>query len=206
MTPARTIDVSMLETYALDHRAPLWWGQILMMVIEGTLFVLLISSYFYVRMGFDVWPPNDIDPVGMLLPTIGLIILLVSVPPMVWAGRGADRKRRPWVVWGTLINLACVVIFLLIRWYELVKLPFKWSTDIYGTFVWCMLGLHTMHAIADGTQTLVILAIVLLRRVNEKQLLGIKMDGLYWYFVVGSYVPVYLVVYVYPAVLKGWRW
>jgi cytochrome c oxidase subunit I+III len=85
-------------------------------------------------------------------------------------------------------------------------LPFKWNTDIYGSFVWTMLVLHTMHVIADGTQTLVVIAIVLFRKVHEKQLLGIKVDGLYWFFVAGAYVPVFLVVYVYPALLKGWRW
>ena len=61
-SPGPEIDVSNLDTIALNHRAPLWWGQILMMVIEGSLFALLIASYFYIRVGFDVWPPPDIDP------------------------------------------------------------------------------------------------------------------------------------------------
>ena len=206
MTATPQIDVSNLDTIALNHRAPLWWGQILMMVIEGSLFVLLIASYFYIRVGFDVWPPPDIDPVAMGMPTLGLVILLLSAVPMYIAGKGTEKKERGKVVWGSIINILMVGAFLLVRWYELVKLPFKWNTDIYGSFVWSMLVLHTMHTIADGAQTLVVIAIILLKKVGEKQLLGVKVDGLYWFFVVGIYIPVYLTVYVYPALLKGWRW
>lgn len=206
MTAPPQIDVSQLETYALNYKAPLWWGQVLMMVIEGTLFALLICSYFYVRMGFDVWPPPGAGTTPMLLPTLGLVLLLLSVPPMYWSGKGAETKRRKQVIIGSVLNLVCVLLFLLVRWAELVTLPFKWSTDIYGSFVWSMLGLHTMHAIADSVQTVVMLAIVLLRKTHEKQLLGIKIDGLYWYFIVIVYIPVYLVCDLYPAMLKGWQW
>ena len=100
MTATPQIDVSNLDTIALNHRAPLWWGQILMMVIEGSLFVLLIASYFYIRVGFDVWPPPDIDPVGMGMPTLGFVILLLSAVPMYIAGKGTEKKERGKVVWG----------------------------------------------------------------------------------------------------------
>ena len=206
MTAPPEIDVSSLDTYALGPKSPLWWGQALMMVIEGSVIALLIASYFYVRVGFDVWPNPDVDRMPMLLPTLSLLVLLLSVPPMRIAGIGTERKNRRMVVWGTAANLACVVVFLLLRWAELVRFNVKWSEDIFGSFAWCLVGLHTMHAIADGIQTAVVFAIVLLKKVNEKQLTGLMADGQYWYFVVGIYIPIYITVFLYPAMLKGWRW
>ena len=47
MTPARTLDVSGLPAFEISNRAPLWWGQLLLAVIEGTVFCILIAVYFY---------------------------------------------------------------------------------------------------------------------------------------------------------------
>ena len=92
---------------------------------------------------------------------------------------------------------------LAIRWYELAALQFKWSTDVYGSYVWSLLGLHTLHLIADTVESLVILVVLGFGRIGGKQQQALEVDGLYWYFVVGSYFPLYLLIYVYPRLLKG---
>lgn len=203
MTPAiREIDVSSLPTDPVGVRNVVWWGQALMMIIEGTLFALIVASYFYVRIGFENWPtPNEKRP-DLFLPTLGLFILIISLAPMEWATKSAEHHKRSGVFWGTLLNLACVAAFLVCRWIELVRLDFKWNTDIYGSFVWCILGLHTMHAIADGAQTLVMFAILLSKKAGEKQIVGFRADGQYWWFVVVIWIPLYFVIYVHPRLAK----
>src|SRR3982751_330183 len=90
------IDVSNLPGTVLDHRSPIWWGNILLLAIETTMFALLVAMYFYARVvDFVVWPPPQVNrqPIlyhtapDLFLPTINLIILLVSVAPMLWADR-----------------------------------------------------------------------------------------------------------------------
>ncbi|HZU29385.1 MAG TPA: cytochrome c oxidase subunit 3 [Bryobacteraceae bacterium] len=202
MTAEGNINVAPLPTIGFGSRAPLWWGQVYMMCIEGTIFVILVASYFFVRIGFTHWPPPSVIPPALGLPTFNILLLLASVIPMYLAGEAALKGERGKVIVNMMLNIVMALGFLFIRLIEFNRFSFKWTTDIYGSFVWIIVGLHTMHAIADTVQSMVVLLIVLLKRVDEKQLLGIKIDGLYWYFVVGTWVPLYLLVYVYPNLQK----
>ena len=43
------LDVSKLPSVSIGHKNVSWLGNIFYMVIEGTMFVLVIASYFYLR-------------------------------------------------------------------------------------------------------------------------------------------------------------
>lgn len=49
------IDVSELPTYRFSYRAPLWWGTLTFVVIEGLGFVFTIAVYFYLRAQNSDW-------------------------------------------------------------------------------------------------------------------------------------------------------
>src|SRR5947209_19561815 len=98
MTSRPAIDVSHLPPTAFDTRAPVWWGNTLMMFIETTSVALLVVTYFYVRQNFPQWPPPRLSanpPLERPLPDLGLatadvLLLLGSVVPAVVVDR-ADR-------------------------------------------------------------------------------------------------------------------
>lgn len=202
MNDVRTIDVAKLPTLELGPKAPIWLGQLLMMVIEGTIIALLIASYIYTRATFLNWPPPNEEKPMWIQPTIGLVLLLLSAPPIWWSGKGIEEPNRRKALIGLLLNLVLAAAFLIVRWIELVRLDFKWTTDVYGSYVWSLLGLHTMHAIADTCESTMFLVILLARRVGEKQMQGFKVDALYWYFVVLIGIPIWFVVYIYPLISK----
>ena len=56
MSERRTLDVSGLPPYDISNQSPLFWGQVLMCLIEGSLLCMLIATYFYLRLRVDVWP------------------------------------------------------------------------------------------------------------------------------------------------------
>jgi len=160
------LDVSHLPVQTKGPGAPIWWGQALMMLIEVVLFAVLIAGYCYVRVNFAVWPPPGIENPELVLPTIGLVVLILSCIPMLWSDKASRAGNRKAVLWGLVINAGMALIFLAIRWREFLALNYKWNTNIYGSFIWSMLGLHTMHTIADTLETLVFIAIVLTRKVG----------------------------------------
>lgn len=196
------IDVAHLPTQLKRADTAIWWGQLLMMTIEGVLFAVLIASYCYVRVNFAVWPPPGIENPDLVLPTIGFVVLLVSCLPMLWSDKALNEKNRNKVLLGLIINAAMALVFLGIRWREFVAFDFKWNTNIYGSLIWSILGLHTMHTIADTIETLVFIGIVLTRKVGEKQQEGLEVDGFYWGFVVVTWVPLFFIIYVYPYLVK----
>ena len=203
MTARFDIDASRLPDIAFGIKAPIWWGQLWMMAIESTIFLILIAAYFYTRMGFSVWPPPRDPTPGLLLPTLNLVVLALSCLPMRWSGKAGVRERIGAAAFWLAVGAAMAIGALAIRWYELAALQFKWNTDVYGSYVWSLLGLHTLHLIADTVESLVILLVLGFGRVGGKQQQALEVDGLYWYFVVGAYFPLYLLIYVYPRLLKG---
>lgn len=197
------IDAAKLPTRASGPRAPIWLGQLGMMVIEGTLLAVLLVVYIYVRISFEVWPPPGIGTPDLLIPTAALAILLLSCIPMKLAGDAAKRADWSKVLLWTFANIAMALVFLGLRTVELNRLDFKWSTDLYGSIVWCVMGLHTMHAAADTVESCVIAIIIALGWRGEKQQQAVEVDGLYWYFVAAVWIPFYFLFFLYPRIVRG---
>lgn len=205
MTQARVLDVSSLPPYEISNRSPLWAGQLLMCMIEGALFVILIATYFYLRLGVDVWPPPGTRIPGTLIPTLALIPLIVSCVGSWIADEGAKSNSRGKMLWGSAINLAMAGVFLALRAVEWAGLNFRWNTDAHGSIVWDMLFLHTFDVVADLLVTAVLLAIVAIGRDGPKQRIGVHVDSVLWYFLVAIWIPMYVIIYWGPRLVGAGR-
>jgi heme/copper-type cytochrome/quinol oxidase subunit 3 len=201
MSPARTLDVSALPPYEISNRAPLWWGQLLMAVIEGSLFCVLIAMYFYYRISVDVWPPPGVKPLGLTLPTVALIPLILSAGGSYAATEGAKRDDRRLMLAGLTANILLAIVFLVLRFIEWRTFNFTWASDIHGSIVWSILFLHTFDVIADLLMTAILIGIVADGRHGPKQRLGVHVDSVLWYFLVLIWLPFYVVVYWGPRLV-----
>lgn len=194
MTEIRTIDVSHLKPYDVSTQSPLWWGQLMITFIEGTMFAIIIAAYFYTRLRMDVWPPPGDQYPRLLLPSLALIPLLLSCVGSYWAGEAAKKDDRSGMMGGLLLNLLLAGIALTMRIVEWHSLNFKWKTDVYGSYVWTFLGLHTFDYIGDMFLSLVLLLILLTGSHSPKVRLGVYVDSVVWYFLVIIWIPIYLVI------------
>jgi cytochrome c oxidase subunit III len=196
----KTLDVSHLPPYDVSSQSPLWWGQLCIDIIEGTMFCILMAAYLYVRLRVDVWPPPGDQLPHLVLPTLALIPLLLSAIPAYWASQAAKRNDRGAVIRNMILNLVLAVIFFIMRVMEWRTLNFNWQADAQGSYVWALLGLHSFDFIADAIFTLVLLVIILSGRYGEKQRLGVHVDTVVWYFLVAIWVPLYFIIYWGPRV------
>src|SRR4051812_49334170 len=110
MTRTMDIDVAHLPVHKKGSDAPIWWGQLLMMVIEGVLFAILIAAYCYVRVNFAVWPPPGIENPDLTLPIIGFAVLLISCLPMIWSEKALNEGNRRKVLLGLALNAVMAII------------------------------------------------------------------------------------------------
>lgn len=202
MTDVRTIDVSHLEAYEISSQHPLWWGQFMLVFIEGTMFAILIAAYFYVRLRMDVWPPPGDQFPHRLLPTLALIPLILSCVGTYWASEAAKKNSRSGMLGGLGLNLVLGAIALWMRLVEWHSLNFNWMTDAMGSYVWAFLGLHTFDYIADMAFTAVLFVLVLIGRYGHKQRLGVHVDSIVWYFLVAIWIPIYVVIYWGPVLVE----
>lgn len=195
------LDVSDLPTVAFGSRATIWWGVMGIMAIEGTMFAIMAASYFYLRGNAPEWPPTGAFHPGLGLTTVNLAILLASMVPMHLASKAAHREDvegiRRWLVVATVFCVA----FLALRAVVLSRLTYRWDSHAYGSLIWTTAGLHTLHVLTGTLENLLFISLLIKGPVEDKHLVDVRVNSLYWYFVVLSWVPFYAIFFLDPGLL-----
>ena len=198
----RVLDVSALPEGTADSRALLWWGNLGMMAIEGTMFAMLIATYLYFRTANIDWPPQTVLNPALQWPTVNLVMLLLSILPMIMADRAALRDDVFTVQIAFAICIAVGIALLVIRWHNMMALGYKWSDHAYGSVVWTIFGMHSFHMIAATAETSLLLFYSLVRPITKKQLLDFRCMAVYWYFVALWWIPFYFIIYIVPYLTR----
>lgn len=189
-----SLDVAGLPSYAFSHRSLMWWGTLGLMAIESTVFALTVMAYFYLRSHSATWPMTA-DPPDLLWGTLNTAIMLASLVPNHFAKRAGERQDlvgvRVWLWLGILFGVA----FLVVRAYEFAGLNVRWDSSAYGSVVWMLLGLHTTHLVTDVFDSIVLGVLFFTGPLQGKRYTDVSENAFYWYFVVFSWLPIYLVIY-----------
>jgi cytochrome c oxidase subunit III len=201
MRPLRAeSDVAALPTVTFGHRSLMWWGTLGFMVIEGWTLALLVVSYFYLRQNYETWPPLRTPHPSLLIPTINLLIMLVSLVPSYLAAAAAKKLDeaavKRWLVIASIIALPIVVL----RWWELWALNVRWDTNAYGTAAWVIVGFHTSLLLLDAADTWGLTLFYFLKQMPLKTFSDTTDNTFYWYFTIGIWIPTYLIIYVGPRI------
>jgi heme/copper-type cytochrome/quinol oxidase subunit 3 len=175
----------------------MWWGTMGIIVIEGTMFAILIGTYFYLRGRVPHWPPN-VAPPELRYGILNTIVLVLSVLPNIWYKRAAERQDLITVRIGLLVSLVFAVAFTVIRFFEFGTLNCNYNTNAYGSVVWTLLGFHTAHLITDLIDTAVIIALMFTDKIEGKRFVDVSENAFYWYFVVLAWLPIFVVIYLAP--------
>lgn len=201
MREPRTLDVSGLPPYDISSQSPLFWGQMLLCLIEGSVFCMVIATYFYLRLGADVWPGPGIRLPDVTSASWALLPLVASCAGSYLATEGAKKNSRSGMLWGLGINLGFATVFLVLRGIAWSSLNFTWASDAHGSIVWTILFLHSYDIVADMLVTAVLMIIVASGRYGPRQRIGVHVDSVLWYFLVGIWIPLYGVVYWAPRLI-----
>jgi cytochrome c oxidase subunit 3 len=191
------MDVAALPSYAFGHRAVMWWGTFGVIAIEATVFALTIFAYLYLRTLSDAWPMG-VPPPELLWGTATTLIMLASVAPNHWMKHAAEDHHLQRTCLGLLVGAAFSVLLLVVRLLEFGALNVSWDTNAYGSIVWLLLGLHTLHLITELVDTGVLSAVMVSGRVEGKRYVDAEETAIYWDFVVLAWMPIYAVIYWVP--------
>jgi cytochrome c oxidase subunit III len=199
--PPTSIDVSRLPTVVFGSRGLMWWGTMSFMVIEGWTLGLTAMSWFYLRQNEQHWPPLRTPDPKLLIPTINLIVMLVSLGAAWWTAKRAGELDRGGVVKGLFISGALGVLILVLRWYELWAINTRWDTNAYGSAAWLIVGLHATLLLLDVGDTIGLGVKFALNDLPPHFYPDTTDNTMYWLFTVLSWVPLYFIVYVGPHLL-----
>jgi heme/copper-type cytochrome/quinol oxidase subunit 3 len=200
------IDVSKLKTSSFDEASPLWWGNLLLIFIETTTVVLMLSCYFYLRQNYDQWPPPKVDVIPPLqhpVPDLSFasanaLLLVLSCLPMYWTNMAARRKDRWKTGAGLTVLFVISIVSLVLRWQEFPATKFSWNDNAYASVVWTTLGLHLTYILIGALEFAIMGAWIYSKGIDSKHALDVTLAGGYWYWVAGTGAIIYLVIFWSP--------
>jgi cytochrome c oxidase subunit III len=192
------LNVSGLPTVVFGRRSITWWGIIGMMLIEGTMFAMVLASYYYYRTRATGWPPGLMPP-ALIYGAINTAVFVVSVAPNLWINKLAPKGDLRKVRIGLVIMTAIGIVNIALRVLEFTTLNCQWDANAYASIVWTILGLHSAHLITDWFDTAVLLVLMFRNDLVEgKRFVDVEENAYYWYFVVIAWIPIWFTLYIAP--------
>jgi cytochrome c oxidase subunit 3 len=197
----RTLDVSHLPRVVFDHRSTLWWGTVGFAVIEGFTLVLMVASYFYLRLGEVSWPPGRTPNPDLFFPTLNLVVLLATMWPLRKVELAARAYERREVARWLLVGVGMSTVSVVLRWYDLESLNVRWDASAYASAAWAIVVLHATLLVADLVETACFAALFRKDHVERKHYSDVTEASFYQYFLSLTWVPLYFIVYWGPRIL-----
>ncbi len=171
-------------------------AMVLFVIMEAMLFAAFISAFVIGESAAPGgWPPPGQPRLPVTMTLINTLALLASGGLLFHAHRKfkLDIKRARVPMAAALLLGTWFVVGQGIEWAQLINEGLTLTTSTHGAFFYIIVGLHALHAIA---------AIIALGYIFVRTLRGtVKPEGFYatqifWYFVVGVWPALYMVVYL----------
>jgi len=188
-----------VRVVAESHRQPLLangvMGMLIFVMTELMLFAGLISAFSIVRASAILWPPPGQPRLPFEETALNTAALLASGVLLFVARRSFSRQRQRAgrALLASILLGAFFVAFQGVEWVGLIRDGLTLTSSTLGSFFYLIIGLHALHAIAG----LAVLSYAWLRmRQGWLASSQLAAAGVFWYFVVGLWPVLYLVVYL----------
>jgi heme/copper-type cytochrome/quinol oxidase subunit 3 len=176
-----------------------WWGMLLLIGTEVSLFGSLIATYFYLRFKAAHWPPPGVEKPSVTLPLILTGVLVVSVLPMLASVRAslAARTAPAWLGIAFAFAVQAAYLGVQIKLFSDDLHKHKPADDAYGSIYFTLVGIHHAH-VAIGLALDLWLLLKLAGGITNYRMLALRVITLYWVFVALVAIPVVL-TQTYPS-------
>jgi cytochrome c oxidase subunit III len=161
-----------------------WWGLVVFVATEATLFGTIVGTYFYLRFKVAHWPPAGIPKPEVAAPLI-LALVLVSTSLFVQLAYNAARRERLAATrWLLLVAMFVQAGYLAMQINLLLSDLHKFGPEqhAYASIYFLMLGVHHAHVFL-GILLEAFLFLRLLGGLTNYRLVGLQSTTFYWHFV-----------------------
>lgn len=197
--PRAVMNLSALPDVVFGPRDIMWWGTLGFIVIEGFTLVLTATVYLYLEQNFATWPPEGTPLPDLLVPTLQVVLMVLSLPFVWWIGQVAHRFEFVKVRLGLTIAALINAVFVALRLVEgISSLNVDWNTNAYGSAQWLILGAHFTLLLVELVEVGGMAAMFWLAPIEEKHFSDAADVAFYWFFMVLSWVPLYVLCFLVP--------
>ncbi len=162
-----------------------WWGAVLLVATESTLFGTIFGTYFYLRFKAVHWPPEGVPKPSVAVPLVLTgVLMTTSVPVQLASAAGRLGRARTAQL---LLALALVVqsgylAMQLDRYVDDLRAhPPQGSA--YTSITHLMVGTDHFHVFVGLLLDLFLLAKLVDGRVTAYRRVGLQATALYWHVV-----------------------
>ncbi len=190
-TPGLTADAVGKRGYPLG-----WWGMVVLIATEGTIFLGLIAAYFFLRASSATWPQGGIKPPELLLISIFTAILLGSTVPVLWAESAIEQGHVGQMRVDLFVAWLMGAAFLAHQVWEYAHLEFSIDDNAYASIFLVTTGLHGLHVLAGLLISAVVQLKARLGSFTRERHLTVSVFSLYWHFVDVVWIFVFSSLYL----------
>ncbi len=174
-----------------------WWGAVTLVVSEAALFAYLLFAYFYTgATAPHGWLLEPAPSLRLALPNT--VMLLISSVAVWLAERGLIKGRRGQALLGLGAALLLGAAFMVIQCAEWRSKPFRLGDSSDASLYFVTTGLHLAHVAVGVLVLAALLWWTALRYFSARRRIAVAAGALYWHFVNGVSVCVFLTYYVTP--------
>ena len=174
-------------------------GMALFIGAETMLFAGLISAFWILRAGADLWPPPGQPRLPVVVTGLNTLVLLLSAVSMQLAATRSSQGRRAdvirWLGWTAFLG-AFFLAVQGIEWVRLLGFGLRASSGLYASTFYTIVGCHGIHVLVAVTALLVVLRRLALGLEGRRLRSTVLVCRLYWFFVVGIWPLLYALVYL----------
>ncbi len=173
-------------------------GMLIFLGAEAMFFAGLVSAFIVLRSSAGPWPPPDQPRLPIEITAVNTLVLLLSALTMRQAVAARRAGRRSQLARWLALTAVLGATFLAVQgveWFRLVRHGLQVGRGVYGSLFVAVIGTHALHVLGG---VLVVFATALaahrLRPILREDL--ILPGALYWWFVVGVWPVLYVLVYL----------
>jgi heme/copper-type cytochrome/quinol oxidase subunit 3 len=161
-----------------------WWGAVVFVATEATLFGTLTGTYLYLRFHNAHWLPPNVPKPPVLTPTLLTAALLLTSVPMHVASRAAGEGRRA-TAWCAIVA-AFVVQLVYIVWqlhdYVHTVHVYDPHQSAWASVFVTLLGADHLHVLV-GVALSAWFVLRISSRLTRYRIVGLQATAFYWHAV-----------------------
>lgn len=167
----------------------LFYGFILFVISEVSIFTSLFFSFFYnslipsVELGCD-WPPlgiNILNPES--IPLYNTLLLYISGITITITQNYINKRNKDESIWYLFFTIFLGSVFSYNQYLEYKFASFTISDSIYSTCFYILTGFHGVHVIIGTILLIVSFLRLLFHQFLYKNPVGLNTSAIYWHFV-----------------------
>ena len=173
------------------------FGLITFLIADGMTFAGFFAAYLTYK-AVNPLPDGALYELELPIPTLNTILLLVSSATFHKSGKALltnkNSDSQKWLIVTATLGIA----FLICQLFEYFNLPFGLTDNLFASTFYALTGFHGLH-VTLGTLMILIISWQTRSkggRITNQNMFPLEAVELYWHFVDGIWVVLFIILYL----------